>query len=452
MTTRYNLTRTLLRDQSLAANCIEYVLVLLSLWFPLQTIAQDDLALDVTGMWQREDGSLIRIMQEGQAVRGVFVELHPELIDVYGFAPNDEHMVAGIEGKKIRGKMHAHYPVVKKEKCPSIWASLREVELTLSEDENVLEGRWRMATVDFNTCRVTSEQWKPRKYVRHQPSVAKGKGKLEVRTGTGDSLVTPEFELVFDASGSMWESVGGEPKITVAKKIMADVIEDLPADARVALRIYGHRVSPEKRSEACKDTELVSPLGTLDKQELLGRLRDIQPKGTTPIAYSLRQVANDFDQNRGDKKMVILVTDGKEECNESPLEAVAELQAAGLNVVVNVIGFALASADTKHDMRRVAAVTGGRFYDAQDAAGLADAISETLSVPYRVLSKDRRKVRGGFVGAGPVELAEGVYTVQIELVDDSLNLPSIQVARGQTTTIVLEKRGSTVMKQIRGPE
>lgn len=400
---------------------------------------------DVTGLWTRGDGNIVKFTQDGNRVRAVYVELTPELLNYFGFAPGDEHIIATLDGRDVTGKMHSHYPVFKRSKCPKIWAGLTDIELTLSEDGNTMEGRWHRNTSDFNTCKLQHKKWLPRKYVRVQPSQASS-GRLHV-VARGEPLAVKQIELILDGSGSMWAEIDNQPKITVAKKVMTGVINNLPDDAEVALRVYGHRVDPANRHQACQDSELLFPLAKVDKKTLRDKVQKIEAKGTTPIAYSLRQVANDLGTTPGEK-MVILVTDGEEECGENPADAVAELQAKGLKFAIHVVGFALADAKTKLEMRQIAALTGGRFYDTQDADELREAINEVLSVPYRVINAAGTKVRGAEVGAAPIELPEGEYTVLIELVGNTLELPDIRVGKGGTTLITVKNDGGQITTDV----
>ena len=57
--------------------------------------------------------------------------------------------------------------------------------------------------------------------------------------------------------------------IDEAKDTMAQIIEGLPDDLQVALRVYGHRIREGQRGD-CQDSELVFPFATLDKPRLLG--------------------------------------------------------------------------------------------------------------------------------------------------------------------------------------
>ncbi|HEU5321877.1 MAG TPA: vWA domain-containing protein, partial [Methylomirabilota bacterium] len=192
------------------------------------------------------------------------------------------------------------------------------------------------------------------------------------------------------------------------------------------------------------------PLARLDKPRLLERVRRIQALGTTPIAHSLRQVARDFGGAAGEK-IVILVTDGKEECGGSPAAAVAELVGQGLKVRVDVVGLALEDAATKREMRRVAELTAGRFFDAGDGAALRDAIEQALAVPYEVFNAAGAKVAGGLVGRDAVAVPEGTYSVVVNAPGQSVTVRDVQVAPSRSTTIQLQRDGDRIQAAVQGP-
>jgi Mg-chelatase subunit ChlD len=258
-----------------------------------------------------------------------------------------------------------------------------------------------------------------------------------------------QIELILDASGSMNERVEGRPKIASAKEAMAQIIKGLPDDARVALRVYGHRIQ-EGRRGACEDSELLVPFGKLDKNRLLSRVAPIKALGTTPIDYTLRQVAKDFGTAPGEK-MVILVTDGKEACKGDPAAAVAELLSKGLKVRLNIVGFALADAVTKRDMERVARLTGGKFFDATNAKALTQAIEQSLAVPYEVLDASGARVGGGVTGQDRATLPEGVFTVVVRAAGNPITVRNVRIAQSRFTKVVLKKEGQEVGVQVQGP-
>lgn len=268
-------------------------------------------------------------------------------------------------------------------------------------------------------------------------------------TGTASPAKT---ELILDASGSMRETkrtIGGRLKIDVAKDVMTQVIANLPEEAEVALRVYGHRIR-EGRPGACQDSELMVPFAKIDKARLLERVKAVRALGTTPIAYSLQQVPRDFAGATGEK-MVILITDGKEECHGNPSEVVANLLAQGLKLRLNVVGFALADAATKTEMEKVASLTGGRFFDAQDSEGLRKAISQSLAAPFDVLDTAGTRVASGVTGQQPIEVPEGLYSVVIQAAGAPVTIQSVRLVQGKSTRVEFTKAGQKTVSRVVGP-
>jgi len=199
--------------------------------------------------------------------------------------------------------------------------------------------------------------------------------------------------------------------------VMTQIIQRLPDNSRVALRVYGHRIAPGKVG-ACQDSELMVPFAKIDKPRLIERVRLIRALGTTPIAYSLARVADDFGNVPGEK-MILLVTDGIEECRGNPSAAVSELLAKGLEVRVNVVGFAFADNASKMEMQRIAELSRGRFFDAKDVRELRDAIQGALAVPFDVLDDSNVSVGTGLVGRAAISVPEGTYKILLHVPDAS---------------------------------
>jgi hypothetical protein len=366
----------------------------------------------------------------------------------FGFRPGDEHVIATLDGRTLNGQMHVRLPVTWKTICPDQWDHWSPIELTLSEDGNTLEGRWKKTHFNSEKCELTKTEWLPRRYARSRDAVAGAMGTLEASV-IGPPLSVGSFELILDASGSMWGAVGGRHKIDIAKATMRQVVEKLPAGVHAALRVYGHRVAAGKAG-ACEDSELVFPLAKIDKRRFIDCINALQALGTTPIAYSLGQVATDLADVTGDK-MIILVTDGKEECGGSPSRAVSGLIEKGLNVQVNIVGFALEEESSKAEMRRVAELAGGRFFDAANAKALRDAIEQTLSVPYDVINAAGRKVAEGRVGRGGAQVPEGSYTVVLNMTGHAITVRDVRVIAGKSTTLEVDHRDDRVTTRVVTP-
>ena len=102
--------------------------------------------------------------------------------------------------------------------------------------------------------------------------------------------------FILDASGSMWGQVSLKSpgssrnqkcKIEIAAKVLEEYVDDLDEKKmNVGLRVFGRH-----RELGCQDSQLVIPVGVLDKQAFKRMVREIKPGhlGKTPIVYSLRK-------------------------------------------------------------------------------------------------------------------------------------------------------------------
>ena len=188
--------------------------------------------------------------------------------------------------------------------------------------------------------------------------------------------VTNRILFIFDDSYSMYAPWNSNIKIEVAKKIMGEFLDSLKTipDLELALRCYGHQtfIKPERN---CKDTKLEIPFANASSNALKikQRIQRLEPLGTTPIAYSLGECSADFTPCSNCRNIIILITDGIEECGGNPCEVSAALQKKGIFLRPFVIGVGL---DVKF-----ADVFGcmGKFYDVSNEANFKDVLNLVLT-------------------------------------------------------------------------
>lgn len=147
--------------------------------------------------------------------------------------------------------------------------------------------------------------------------------------------------ILLDASGSMKDKWQNSTKFSSAKQILRQVLDSLDREknVQVALRVFGHQ-SP-RAAKDCKDSKLEVPFSPFSSKEIIKKLDQIEPQGYTPIAYSLSLSAQDFLKNADSRNMILLVTDGVENCEGDPCEASAKLQASGIFLKPYIIGLGL---------------------------------------------------------------------------------------------------------------
>ena len=104
----------------------------------------------------------------------------------------------------------------------------------------------------------------------------------------------------------------------------------------------------------------------------------------TPITYSLKEtIEKDFPQNESPKH-IILVTDGGENCDESPCEYVMNLIKTRKDVKIDVIAINIDNIDDLDQLKCTANVTSGKLYNVNTEAELQRSFDETIT--------DRKKV------------------------------------------------------------
>ena len=144
--------------------------------------------------------------------------------------------------------------------------------------------------------------------------------------------------FVFDASGSMYGRWQSDTKFNIASRLFLNILDSLRSvpNLEVALRVYGHQ-KPFPPQD-CSDTKLEVPFAPDNFQKIRHVLRTIVPKGTTPIAYSLEQSENDFPPCENCRNLIILITDGLEECEGDPCLVSHNLQKKGIVLRPFIIG------------------------------------------------------------------------------------------------------------------
>jgi len=152
------------------------------------------------------------------------------------------------------------------------------------------------------------------------------------------SKETTRILFVFDASQSMYGRWQSDMKINIARNILLEVLDSLKEvpNVELALRLYGHQFNFPP--QVCEDSKLEVPFAKDNFDKIKNKLIAMVPKGTTPIAYALEQAINDFTPCDNCRNVIVLITDGIEECDGDPCEASMKLQKNGFVLKPFIIG------------------------------------------------------------------------------------------------------------------
>ena len=192
--------------------------------------------------------------------------------------------------------------------------------------------------------------------------------------------------FVVDFSNSMNEYLGNKRKIDVAISALKSILPNVPKSSQIGLRLYGYRngLTPV---DACMASKLVVPIGHDNFSKICYELDRVAPIGMTPITYSIKQsLKSDFGLWRG-KKRIIVLTDGEENCDESPCEYAMKLARERNDVKIAVIAFSINEINTNEQLRCATLMTGGKFYNADTYAELVNSLQTSFNAKKSVEAK-----------------------------------------------------------------
>ncbi len=177
--------------------------------------------------------------------------------------------------------------------------------------------------------------------------------------------------FVFDGSQSMYATWQSDRKIKIAQELLSKILDSLKnvEHLELALRVYGHQY--QYPPQVCDDTRLEVPFGKNNINQIKHRLKSITPKGTTPIAYALEEAGKDFTPCKDCRNIIVLITDGIEECGGDPCEVSRELQEKGLVLKPFIIGIGRDFSDAFDCV--------GNYFDATSEEQLQTALKTVVS-------------------------------------------------------------------------
>ena len=193
---------------------------------------------------------------------------------------------------------------------------------------------------------------------------------------SGDKLL-----FVLDFSNSMGEYLEHKTKVNQLKDMMRRILPQISEDTKVGVRVYGHTCNLLAYN-ACRSSELLVPLGVENSRTINTALSKLRPRGMTPITYSLKQAVKKDLAGMDGTKHIILLTDGGENCDESPCDYSIELVKHRRDIKIDVIAFNVHDSDDLAQLQCTADVTGGRFIEADTNAQLLNSMQE-LILPHK---------------------------------------------------------------------
>lgn len=179
--------------------------------------------------------------------------------------------------------------------------------------------------------------------------------------------------LIFDASGSMTSPIEKSTRIQVAKKMVTKMIDSFSTfkNVELALRVYGHQKTVDLKD--CKDSKLEIPFSPNNHVLMKKKVNSLIPKGWTPIAYSLQESEKDFPVDKNVRNLIIIITDGLEECTGDPCAISSALQKKGIFLKPFIIGLG------STEQFKLKFNCAGTYYDANNEAEFNSVVGVVIS-------------------------------------------------------------------------
>ena len=192
----------------------------------------------------------------------------------------------------------------------------------------------------------------------------------------GDKLL-----FVIDYSNSMGEYLEHKTKVNQVNDMMNYILPQISPSTKVGLRVYGHTCNLIAYN-ACRSSELIVPLAFSNSASILSGMSKLRPRGMTPITYSLKQAVKKDLSGYDGIKHIILLTDGGENCDESPCDYSIELVKTRRDIKIDVIAFNVYDDDDLAQLKCTADVTGGMFSEVDTKADLFRTM-ENMILPHK---------------------------------------------------------------------
>ena len=192
--------------------------------------------------------------------------------------------------------------------------------------------------------------------------------------------------FILDFSNSMNEFLNSRKKVDIMLDTMREILPKINPQNSVGMRAYGYRLGITPY-DSCKASKLMVPITKGGSHLVAEQIEKTHAMGMTPITYSLKNALNkDFKYFNGEKH-IILLTDGGENCDESPCTFMTKNLRFYPNVKIDVIAYDIRNSDDISQLECVALVTRGQFYTANTAAELANSLNNSLNIEKEVEGK-----------------------------------------------------------------
>ena len=132
----------------------------------------------------------------------------------------------------------------------------------------------------------------------------------------------------------MWDHWQSNSKIKVTQQVLLSFLDSVSHqhDVDVALRVFGH-VNKEQFT-----TRLEVPFGVDNYYRLQSKIKTLVPQGDCEAAEALTDAITDFPATGSSRNIILIITDGMDDCEAEICEVARQVQMSGVVVQTFVMG------------------------------------------------------------------------------------------------------------------
>ena len=140
--------------------------------------------------------------------------------------------------------------------------------------------------------------------------------------------------IILDCSHSMWERWQSDAKIKVTQQVLLKFLDSVAnqSNIEVALRVFGHL---NKNSYG---TRLEVPFEPGNNYKIQSKVKTLVPNGACTAATALSSSLNDFPAATDSRNIILIITDGMDDCDGNICNVARQVQMSGVIVQTFILG------------------------------------------------------------------------------------------------------------------
>lgn len=140
--------------------------------------------------------------------------------------------------------------------------------------------------------------------------------------------------LILDCSNSMWDRWQSDAKIKVTQKVLLKFLDSVAnqSDIEVALRVFGHL------NKNAYGTRLEVPFEANNNYRIQSKIKTLVPQGGCTVTTALENSLNDFPATGASRNIILIITDGMDDCDGNICNVARQVQMSGVIVQTFILG------------------------------------------------------------------------------------------------------------------